>query len=780
MPDVNAAGGFFEQITSAPKLAFARARRSLLTAPSSAFFPVKSLSQRVAIGVGAAVLGLALRLAIQGVVGNRLAYLTFYPVVTLAALIGGSVSGLVAALLCAAVTHLWLFPLANPANWVGLSIFLASAAIISGVGELLHRARSRADQRAADKDRLQIVNERLRLAMSAGAIGAWDFDTVANSFEATPQMREIFGLPSDVSIDSDAFFAAVLPEDRPAAIEAFWAALNPAREGRYFEEYRIRRANDGAERWISSQAQAIFTQGKPVRLIGVSRDITHQKEVESLLIEKAQLADQLVKIAASVPGVICSLHRSADGKHSFPFVSAHFSDVFGLLAEEVKDDAGPLLQRIHADDADRIAASIEHSVVMQTLWRDTFRYEHPGKGWTWVEGQSAPVFEPSGAITWQGYFRDVTARKRAEDELRDSEKRLRAFYDSGLLGVIYWHADGAITEANDKFLEMLGYSREDLNAGAVDWIKITPPEFLAGDRAALVDVKANGATQKPFEKEYCRKNGERLPVLIAASALDSAGEQGVAFALDISDRKRAEAELRSLYVTRFDMMKSMAAGFAHEITQPLTAAGAYATAARRMLNLDSTQRPAEVGGVLEKTAAEIARAGRIITRLREFIDHGEPDMLPASLHDLIRQALADSAIGGDERLPVKLQLNAAKDLVLVDKVQLVQVLVNLIRNAEAAMATFPKGVLIIATSCDDHQLQVDIIDTGSGMSAQARDDLFEPFPTTKSKSGGMGIGLSISRAIIEAHHGKIWATPNSDCGTVVSLALPLLDLRAES
>ncbi len=251
-------------------------------------------------------------------------------------------------------------------------------------------------------------------------------------FEANPQMREIFGFSPDTPINPDALFAIVAPEDGLAAREKFFAALNPASDGRYSAEYRFHRISDGAVRWISSQAQAIFTDGKPVRLIGVSRDITQQKEVERLLVEKAQLADQMVKVAASVPGVICSFRRSAEGKHSFPYVSAHFADIYGLLPEDVKDDAEPVFQRIHADDIDRVAESIENSVRAGTSWRGSFRYEHPSKGWIWIEGQSAPVFEPGGAIIWHGYTQDMTARQRAEDELRESETRLRAFYDFGI------------------------------------------------------------------------------------------------------------------------------------------------------------------------------------------------------------------------------------------------------------------------------------------------------------------------------------------------------------
>ncbi|MFY9657390.1 MAG: PAS domain S-box protein [Methylocystis sp.] len=776
MRDVNAAAGFLEQVTAAPKLAAATARRWLRS-----FFPGNLLARRVALGVGAAALGLALRFGVQDLLGGRLAYVTFYPVVTIAAFFGGAMSGLIAAALCAGIAHMWFFPLSDAGDWIGLAIFVTSSAIISGTGEALHLARFEADfarERAADKDRLQVANERLRLAMSAGAVVAWDFDAVANVFDASPKLRDLFGLSSDARVDPSVLFDAVLPEDRPAAREAFFAALDPARDGRYAAEYRIRRA-DGADSWISSQAQASLVQGRAVGLIGVSRDITQQKQAESLLLEKAQLAEQLVKVAASVPGVICSFRRDADGKGSFPYVSAHFQEVYGLLPEDVKDDGAPVFQRIHPDDLHHVAASIEQSARTRTLWRDIFRYEHPRKGWIWIEGQSAPVFEPSGAIVWHGFLQDVTARKRAEDALKENETHLRAFYDSGLLGVMCWEANGAISEANDKFLEMLGYSREDLEAGRLNWIKITPPEYASTDQAALAEVRRIGATQGPFEKEYLCKDGERLPILIAASAFDAAGENGVAFALDISDRKRAEAELQRLYASRFDMMRRMAAGFAHEITQPLTAAGAYAAAARRMLDVHSGGGPADVGEIMGKTAAEVARAGRVITKLREFIDHSEPDMLPAGLHELVREALVE-ALGSDATVTVKLALNAARDAVLVDKAQLVLVLVNLIRNAKAAMAASGEGVLTIATACDEQQLQVDVIDTGSGMSPQLLENLFEPFPTTENGSAGMGIGLSVSRGIIEAHHGRIWAKPNADGGTAVSFWLPLLDLQAQS
>jgi PAS domain S-box-containing protein len=138
---------------------------------------------------------------------------------------------------------------------------------------------------------------------------------------------------------------------------------------------------------------------------------------------------------------------------------------------------------------------------------------------------------------------DITQRKQAEEALRLSEKRLRRFYESGLLGVIYWNMDGQITDANDKFLEMAGYDREDLTSGRINWIAMTPPKYQHLVVRSTEELKATGVNAVPFEKEYIRKDGTRVPVIVAGAMLDQTRFNGVGFVLDITDRKQAEDAL---------------------------------------------------------------------------------------------------------------------------------------------------------------------------------------------------------------------------------------------
>jgi PAS domain S-box-containing protein len=163
----------------------------------------------------------------------------------------------------------------------------------------------------------------------------------------------------------------------------------------------------------------------------------------------------------------------------------------------------------------------------------------------WVRWQVLPWYEHDGDIG--GIIistEDITERKRAEEALRKSEERLLRFYESGIVGVIYWNMNGEILDANDKFLQMVGYTREDLTAGRIDWVNMTPTEYRHPDENSLLELKATGVNKTPFEKEFIRKDATRVPVIVAGAMLDEERFNGVGFVLDITERKRAEEALR--------------------------------------------------------------------------------------------------------------------------------------------------------------------------------------------------------------------------------------------
>jgi two-component system CheB/CheR fusion protein len=238
--------------------------------------------------------------------------------------------------------------------------------------------------------------------------------------------------------------------------------------------------------------------------------------------------------------------------------------------------------------------------------------------------------------------------------------------------------------------------------------------------------------------------------------------------------------MRKLQASGLHAMGGMVTGLAHELNQPLTASACYLLTAQRLLEMAPELRPASVSETLDSAAAQIMRAAGIVRQLREFIMRGEPEKGFANLHDLIREASeVTSANISEANVKLSLQLSANVDRVLVDSVQIKQVLVNLISNAIEAMNASVQHELTISTSLmHDRAIRIDVVDTGVGFSEGVKENLFEPFAT--SKTDGMGLGLSISRSIVEAHDGKMWAESNPGGGAVFSFVLPLINAEYEA
>lgn len=280
------------------------------------------------------------------------------------------------------------------------------------------------------------------------------------------------------------------------------------------------------------------------------------------------------------------------------------------------------------------------------------------------------------------------------------------------------------------------------------------------------------------------RDGNTFPIELAV------GEAWVAdkriftgFIRDLTERQQTLLRLQDLqselaHVGRVSEMGTLASSLAHELNQPLTAVSAYCESARDLLyNAPDAETLAMVREAMDEAAKQAVRAGQIVRRLRDFMSHGETERRVESLQRAINEANALALVGSREHgIDVQLSLDPDADLVFVDRIQVQQVLVNLIRNAIDAMVDSSMRCLSIKTRRgDDGYVEVTIADTGCGISETITPQLFQPFVT--SKQNGMGIGLSICRTIVQAHGGRIWSEPGNERGTAFHFTLPTGDAK---
>jgi two-component system sensor kinase FixL len=362
----------------------------------------------------------------------------------------------------------------------------------------------------------------------------------------------------------------------------------------------------------------------------------------------------------------------------------------------------------------------------------------------------------------------------AYQRVQRSEARLRAALAIETVGSIYLAPDGTIIEANNAFLAMGGYSRADVEAGRLTWQSLTPPEWMESSEQAIAELRTTGQAT-PYEKQYIRKDGSRWWALFAAKMLPDGTI--FEFVLDITERKQTEerlAELQAelLHMSRLGVMGQMAAVLAHELNQPLTAIANYIYGADRLAG--EAERSGPVRDLLRKASDQALRAGETIRRVREFVARGKSTRQPENLIQLVNEASALALIGAAAKgIHVRYDFDTQVDCVLADKIQIQQVLLNLIRNAvEALQEVEHRELLIAVTQAGADSVQICVSDTGAGISAEITTRLFQPFVT--SKADGLGVGLSVCRSIVEAHHGRLWADPNPNGGTSFRFTLPVV------
>ncbi|WFU45058.1 PAS domain S-box protein [Bradyrhizobium sp. CB82] len=368
-------------------------------------------------------------------------------------------------------------------------------------------------------------------------------------------------------------------------------------------------------------------------------------------------------------------------------------------------------------------------------------------------------------------------------DLQEREARIRRLVDSNIIGILFWDAHGDISYANDAFLNMTGYSRQELVSGTVRWKDMTPAEHHHEDAQRIELLRVWGQIA-PREKEFFRKDGSRVPVLIGSAALPGSHDEWVSYVLDLTERKRAEAEAREserryqrmqlelAHANRVATMGQLTSSIAHEVNQPICAIAINAGAALSWLARKAPDiENARIS--IRQIADDAHRSGEVIGRIRELFQKAPPRKEHVDLNEVIREVLV---LTQSEALKtgtsVRLQLAEALPLIEGDRVQLQQVLLNLVVNAIQAMTIDGTRDLLITTAATDTNIVlVRVADSGAGLDPQTREHVFDPYYTTKPD--GLGMGLAICRSIIEAHYGRLWASDNQPRGAVFQFTLPV-------
>ena len=382
---------------------------------------------------------------------------------------------------------------------------------------------------------------------------------------------------------------------------------------------------------------------------------------------------------------------------------------------------------------------------------------------------------------------------RLYGDLREREAKVRRLDDANIIGILTIDLDGQIIEANDAFLRMVGYEREDLVSGRLRWTN-SPSEWRDGDPQRAEKVKTTG-TMQAFEKEYFRKDGSRVPVLVGVAPVEETKNQAVAFVIDLTERKQAEAALREAerrnldaqiqiaHANRIATMGQLAASIAHEVNQPIGAALMNAGTALRWLAAEPpTPKLESVRQSIDRIISDGRRAADVISRIRDLAKKAPPQRECLEINEVVLGVigLTRSEMSNNGVL-MQTRLTEGLPSIWGDRVQLQQVVLNLIMNAIEAMSEVTGGsreLLISTGNAEANGVLVAVSDSGPGLPQHNPERVFEAFFTTKPS--GLGMGLSICRSIAEAHGGRLWAAPNEPHGAVFYLRLPIKKVSLEN
>ncbi|HWY32859.1 MAG TPA: PAS domain S-box protein, partial [Candidatus Acidoferrum sp.] len=633
--------------------------------------------------------------------------------------------------------------------------------ILMAVGFEMSRDMRRAMQLSED---LHSSEERIALAAGAAGLRYWEWDIGRDVLWATHLGQRSPGPARARHRKFDEFLESVYAADREAVSHALAKSIN--HDGDYECEYRVSQPN-GEIKWMLSRGRVEFNEaGKPLRMRGVSIDITERKRGQDALQESES---RFRSIANAAPVMIWI---SGTDKLS-NFLNQGWLDFRGRTMEQ--EMGGGWAEGVHPDDLDECLKRYVESFDARVSFSMEYRLcRHDGE-YRWVLDTGVPYYDSGGGfLGYIGCCVDLTERKQAEE-------KFRLVVESSPGGILLVDGEGRIVLVNTTAEKYFGYSRVELVGQAVDML--LPERFRSahpGHRAGFLTATSAPALGTGREVFARRKDGTEFPVEIGLSPIKTAeGMLVLTVIVDITARKQAEAEALGqraelTHSSRVSTLGALASSLAHELNQPLSAILGNAQAASRFM-VATPPDLAEIRGALEDIAQDTRRAGEVIRQMRALVRKDEPDIQSLDINRVISDVarLLHSDILA-RRMRISLKLNPALGRVKGDSVQLQQVILNLTLNALDAMKDAEESrreVVLRSRRLNDKTVQVEVSDGGTGITADRLVQLFEPFRSSKKE--GLGLGLSICRSIIEAHHGRIWADNNVGPGATLFFTLPM-------
>jgi len=598
----------------------------------------------------------------------------------------------------------------------------------------------------------------LLLALEGGRVGTWRYLTGEQIFCLSVRACQLLGSARDRLALSE--FVSLLHPDHRKDFESAFKRVSAA--WTCDMDFRT-----GAGQWMRIRGAG---QADGAGSRGILLDIVRRKEHEESISRLAAIvtsSDDAI-IGKTLDGIVTDWNRGAE-------------EIFGYRADEM---LGKSVKILLPEDRQ---GEIEYilGLIRQGERIDHFETRRKRKDGTVIDVSVtvSPVWDAEGHLVGASKVaRDISGAKLAEMALAEREAHLQSVLDTVPDAMIVIDTKGIIQSFSATAERLFGYAPTDVIGRNVKILMPSPyREKHDGYLAHYMDTGERRIIGIGRIVVGQRKDGSTFPMELSVGEMQVGDRRFfTGFARDLTERQKTQNRLQELqselvHMARFTALGEMASTLAHELNQPLTAAASYLNGARRLLDQDRPEGLPMVRDAVDRAGQQALRAGQIIRRLREFVARGEAEPKIESLTKLVEDASALGLVGAKETgARVLFRFDPSVQFVLADKVQIQQVILNLIRNALEAMQESARRDLTISTQRHDPEtVVIEVMDTGSGIAPEIREQLFQPFVTTKRH--GMGVGLSISRTIVESHGGKLWAEPNGQEGTIFKLTLKTVE-----